>query len=339
MNNIQVSSEIKDKSALILAEIKKAKSILLHCHPSPDPDSVGSALAMKFAIEQLGRKVTVFAGDSEIPKEFMHFAGANDIIPKNFWDLDLSQYDLFIIQDSSLDGVSRIKTAIIPGTIKVINIDHHRTNPGVGIISIVDPSYPATAQLLYDIFLEMKIKITPEIAGNLLIGIFTDTGGFKFRGTSTSTFHAAAELSSIEPEFAKIISIMENSSSLADIRFQGLALSSLYEFYDGKLILSIIPYSVLEANKIELINISAGFISSILRKINTADIVGVIIEAEPNKLRTSFRTRHSDSFDVSILASNIGGGGHKGAAGAVLNMTLEEGKNLVVEKVKELYNL
>ena len=66
-----MTKTIHEKAPLILAEIKKAKHILLHCHPSPDPDSVGSALAMKFAIEQLDREVTLIKGDSDIPETFV----------------------------------------------------------------------------------------------------------------------------------------------------------------------------------------------------------------------------------------------------------------------------
>src|SRR3989344_9571766 len=95
-----ISEEVKKAAPLIFNEIKKANSILLHCHPSPDPDSVGSVLAMKFALESLGKKVTVIQGDSEIPQAFMHFPGAGDIVQKSFDEMDLKEFDLFIILDS-----------------------------------------------------------------------------------------------------------------------------------------------------------------------------------------------------------------------------------------------
>src|SRR5882724_10069578 len=95
-----ISPIIKEKAPIILAEIKKAKSILLHCHPLPDPDSVGSALAMKFALEQMGKKVTFIRGDSEIPRGFMHFPGAKEIVNKNFSEVDLQEFDLLISLDS-----------------------------------------------------------------------------------------------------------------------------------------------------------------------------------------------------------------------------------------------
>ncbi|MDQ2932924.1 MAG: bifunctional oligoribonuclease/PAP phosphatase NrnA [bacterium] len=334
-----ISPEIKEKSALILAEIKKSKSVLLHCHPSPDPDSVGSALAMKFAIEQLGGKATVIKGDSDIPTAFSYFPGVSEIVSKNFQEIDTSEFDLFIIQDSALGGVSRITSAIIPETMKVINIDHHRTNSGDGSINLVVPTYPATAQLLFDIFKEMNVTITPEIAVNLFLGIFTDTGGFKYEGTTTETFQVASELAKINPNFSQIISKMENSSTFDNMRFQGLALSSLEQFFDGRVVLSVVPYSEIVKHNIAPGSFSAGFISSILNRIATTDIVGALIEFEPNQFRMSFRAHDSEKFDVSKLAASLGGGGHKLAAGAVVSAPAKDAKELVVEKIKELYNL
>ena len=252
-----ISQEIKEKAPLILVEIQKAKSILLHCHPSPDPDSVGSALAMKFAIEQLGKKVTVIKGDSEIPQAFMHFPGAGDILMKSFWEIDPTEYDLFIVVDSSVDGVSRMKEVVLPESLKVINIDHHRTNAGVGVVSIVDPTYPATAQLLFDILKEMNVAITPDIAANLFMGIYTDTGGFKYSETTSATFEVAAELVRISPDFTKMIADMENSNTVGDMVFQGAALSAV-ELINEKIVLSIVPHSVIQQKNIPDVSISAG---------------------------------------------------------------------------------
>jgi len=86
--SIEISSELKEKVPLILAEINKAESVLLYCHPSPDPDSVCSALAMKLVLQQLGKKTAIIKGDSEIPEAFMHFPGAKEIIMKSYWEID-----------------------------------------------------------------------------------------------------------------------------------------------------------------------------------------------------------------------------------------------------------
>lgn len=334
-----MNNQIKEKAPLILAEIKKAKSVLLHCHPSPDPDSVGSALAMKFAIEQLGGKATVIKGDSDIPEAFMHFPGAGEILMKSFWEIDPNDYDLFIIVDSALSGVSRLKPITeLPSSMMVINIDHHKTNKGDGKINIVDQNYPANAQLLYDLFIEMGIKITPEIAGNLFVGIYTDTS-FKYEGTNADTFRVASELVKIYPQFLKLIADMQNCKIFEDIVFQGLAFSSIKRECNNKILMSVVSYEALQEKNIPDISVSAGIISPDLRTVKGYDLYIVILEPRPNKIKISFRTSNSDKYDVSLLAASIGGGGHKAAAGATLEMSLEDAKSLVVSKAKELYNL
>ena len=89
-----MTDTIKKYAPIIHSEVQKAKHILLHCHPSPDPDSVGSVLAMKLALEQLGKKVTLIKGDSEIPKAFA-FPSDETITQKSYPEVDLKDFDLF----------------------------------------------------------------------------------------------------------------------------------------------------------------------------------------------------------------------------------------------------
>jgi len=340
MKQDDISPIIREKAPLILAEIKKADRILLHCHPSPDPDSVGSALAMKFALEQMGKKATIVSSDSDIPQGFMHFPGARDIIQKSFFELDLKDFDLFIIQDSgSINMISRFKPIDFPLPISTIVIDHHASNPGYADINLIESDYPAVCQILFELFNIWQIKITKEIASNLFIGMYTDTGGFKYGGTTGRTFYIAGELAEIAPDFPETISMMENSNEQADIAFEGLALSSVETFLNGKIGLSVVSNLQLKEKGIKQINIHADGISPILRSVAEWYVSGILIEIEPNKIKMSFRSKDSNKYDVSKLAVALGGGGHKAASGATLDMPLASAKALVVAKAKELYNL
>ncbi len=340
MKKDDISPIIREKAPLILAEIKKAKSILLHCHPSPDPDSVGSALAMKFALESLGKKATVIRGDSEIPQAFMHFPGADEIVPKNFGEVDLKEFDLFIIQDSgSTEMMSRWKKISFPLPIRTVVIDHHPSNPSYADLNLVEPAYPAVAQILFDLFTLWDVKLTPEIAANLFIGMYTDTGGFKYTGTTGHSFAIASELVKAFPDFPRLISEMENSNTPETLAFEGLALDSIETFLGGALGLSVVSNSVLKSKAIPPLEISGAHVSTKLRTVAQWRVSGTLIEIEPEQIKMSFRSKDGDKYDVSKLAVALGGGGHKAAAGATLNMPLDEAKRQVVAKAKELYNL
>lgn len=340
MNTANISPVIREKAPQILAEIQKSGNVLLHCHPSPDPDSVGSALAMKFALEGMGKRVTLIRGDSEIPEAFMHFPGVDSIAKKNFFEIDLGGFDLFIILDSgSKEMISRFKPVTLPFPIRSIVIDHHSSNIGFGDLNLIEPAYPAVSQILFDLFTLWNVVITPDIAGDLFIAIYTDTGGFKYEGTTQRTFNVAAELVAIIPRFPKIISEMENSRTPTELAFQALALDSIQVFGGGALAMSIVSLEALKRKNIPLADVRGNMISPILRSVADWHITGILVELEPNNIKMSFRSKDSVKYDVSKLAVALGGGGHKAASGATLLMSMEEAMDLVVSKVKELYNL
>ena len=333
-----MSDIIRQQAPVILAEIKKANNILLHCHPHSDPDSVGSALAMKFAVEQLGKKATVIRGDNEIPEAF-EFPGVEAIIKKSYGEIDPKEFDLFIILDSSTPNMVSFKTPVIfPESMKTIVIDHHVNNAKYGSINCVDPSYPATAQILFDLFKEMGIKLNHDIALNLFMGIYTDTGGFKYAAVTSATFAAASELVSFAPDFAQTISAMENSNTKEKFAFISLALSSLKTYFSDKLAITYVSKKQFDDYKLDGEEYSPSEISSLLRTVKNFDISICLIESVDGKARMSSRSKDSIKFNVSKLAVALGGGGHKNAAGATIDLPLSEAIEKVVKTAEELYN-
>ena len=341
MNQTQdLHPEINALAPAVLSLVKQAHSILLHCHPSPDPDSVCSALAMKFVLEKMGKHAVVIQGDSKLPPAFEHFPGAGDIVRQNFFEIDHKEFDLFISLDSStIDRVSNVQPVVFPDYWQTVNIDHHRTNTRFAQNNLVADTYPATSQILFELFALWGVEMDHDIAANLFVGIYTDTGGLKYRGVSPKTFHIAAALIDLVPDFSDLISQMENSNTPGTIAFQALALSHIETFCNGQLAMSIMTRADLESLNIKDDDIGTSQISPILRSVIGWDIDVVLFEAETNKIKVGLRTRDAERFDVSRLAVALGGGGHKAAAGAILAMSIPAAKELIVEKVKELYNL
>lgn len=321
-------------------EIKKAKSVLLHLHPSPDPDSAGSALAMKFALEGLSKRVVVIQGDTDIGDNFNFLPGVQDIVRKDFSQIDLKDFDLFIILDAgSPEMISGKKTPVFPLPIKTIVIDHHSSNNSYGDINIVDTKLPSTTSILFNLFKEWHIGITKEIALNLFIGLYTDTGGFKYQMTSSETFSIASELVKIVPEYHRTIFEMENGREKEDIYFEALALDSIKVFLDGNLAISSVSFDQLKEKGISVKNVITHNISNDLKSVKGWNIGVAMAEIEPNNVKISLRTRDSEVFDVSRLAIALGGGGHKAASGAYLRMPLEEAIKKVVDTAKSIYKL
>jgi phosphoesterase RecJ-like protein len=336
-----MKKEVLDISLKILEVIKSSNNILLHCHPNPDPDSVGSVLAMKIALEKLGKKVTVIRGDTEIPIAFRHFPKANEIIEKNFFEINKDDFDLFIILDSgSKEMISRKGEVVFGDKMRTINIDHHASNPGYAEINLVDSSYSSNAQLVFDLITSWGIEINHKMAINLFMGMYTDTGGFKYETVTAETYQIASELVKIAPDFHKYIFEMENSNTSDDLKFEGLALSSIKNFLNDNIAISAISQKDLESVGLNTrSNISLHIISNLLRSVIGWNIGVCLVEMEPNVFKVSFRTRDSTKFDVSKLAIALGGGGHKPAAGASIKLPKEQAIKAIVEKAKIIYNL
>lgn len=323
----------------IVKEIEKSKNILLTCHPHSDPDSVGSNLALKLALEKMGKKVTLIKGDDAIPKSFK-FPGVETILPKNFSEIDASQFDLFLILDmSSRERISQKAEVNFPVSMRTTVIDHHTRGADFTNLSWIDIEYSSTSHMIYDLLGHLKVEIDHDIALNLFMGMYTDTGGFKYGSNVINTLKVAAQLAEIAPDYTGTIFEMENNNTKANLVFEGLALSSLKTFYGDKLAIVTVSHSELLKNNIGPEDAYTGGISNKIKSVEGLMIAATLVETEPGLVKLSMRTRDLEKYDLSKIALALGGGGHKGAAGATLKMSLEDAVKKVAETAKEIYNL
>ncbi len=314
--------------------IHKSKKILLHLHVKPDLDSIGSSLAMYRALTSIGKDVTVIKGDSELPESFSFIPGYNNIVHKNYFEIDINEFDLFIIQDSaSLGQISRVKEVSFPPHLKTLVIDHHKSNTNFGTLNIIDSSFSAVSELLFVLFKEWDIQISKDIATCLFVGIYGDTGGFIYESTSTRTMNIVAELTNIYPEFTKLINKIEYNLSKKEIYFERLALQHLETHLDDSVALCAVSYDDIQKLHIKREEVDNNKIASKLVKAKGWEVGITMIEREPNQIGVSLRSR--GAIDVSKTAVKLGGGGHKLAAGLTLKMTMDEAKNVLIQTLSE----
>src|SRR3989344_912813 len=334
-----MSNKVKQLAPIIWSEIQKANSILLHCHPSPDGDSIGGVLAMMHVLKSLDKKVTVIAGDSEKPSSFSVLPGFYEIIAKNLTQTDLSEFDLFIIQDSSsLGQITKLAEIKFPESLRTIVIDHHATNTEFANINLVDSSYPAVCQMIYDLFQEWKVKISPETAVCLFVGIYTDTGGFKYQSTTSDTLLTSADLARTNPQFPQVIFELENNYEPEQIKFIGLSLTHIETFFSNHVAIAAVPNSILQENGIRKEHTEKIGISNMLKSVKGWEVGIRFTESEPGIVTLSFRTRDSNKYDVGKLAVATGfGGGHKVASGATFKMPFDQAKKHLLETIQKVY--
>jgi phosphoesterase RecJ-like protein len=317
----------------IYAEIVKANSILLHLHPSPDCDSQGSALAMYHALTGLGKKVTVIKGDSDLDPNMAHLPGAEKIIPKNFLEINQKEFDLFIVQDTGdIKRITSLGEVVFAPHLKTIVIDHHASNGGFANLNLVDQNAPATALMLFRLFKKWGIPLTNEIARNLLIGIYTDTGNLVYPNTTKEAMLAVVELRDLAPEFAEDINKL-HKFDLELLRFESLAYRKIERV--GEILISSISLADMKEENIDPKVASASYISSKLRNVRGIEVAGCIVEDVPDRIKCSFRSQNIQKYDLSVIVPQFGGGGHKMAAGALIKAPFAEAKARVLSVINQ----
>ncbi len=302
----------------ILSEIKKASNILVSTHKNPDYDSIASAMALKYVLGKMGKKVTVVSCQ-KINSHFDFIKNANtiDFIDfKNFTDFRL--YDLFIVPDTaSVDRVTGSKDIGLPDNLKTIIIDHHKTNIFSNGLRLLEEKASATCEMLYQIFVDWGINIDETLATLLMTGIMGDTVFLRYGENNKKTFGIVADL--VEKGADKDL-IQQNFYEKYDfnyVKLLGEFLNTIkLERGGGRdFVWSAIPFEVYEKyEKPEGVREMAADL--FFRGIKDSDFGVAILESKKDVLNMSFRSKKGT--DVSKIAKLFGGGGHIQAAGATV---------------------
>jgi phosphoesterase RecJ-like protein len=319
-----------EESAEILKVIKKAKKILINCHRGPDSDSVGSALALSRVLKNMDKEITVIC-PSDIPADLAFLEGSNLITRVNFSSFNFSGYDLFIILDSSTYGmVTGLKDSEKP-TVNNIVIDHHASNEKFGKLNLVDADMTSTGELLFKIFTDWKVEIDKDVAECLLTGIIGDTGSFQYQNVGQETLETAAKLIEKGADKDKIIYNIYRNIDFKEVKMWGKFIESM--MIEDNFVWSAISLSTYKDfgeypyAKEDVANLFFPIVRG-------TDFGIVMVETNENVLSVSFRSR--SGFDVAQIAEEVGGGGHKAAAGArIEGLAFQEAVNKVLTAARK----
>lgn len=299
------------ESLKILEKIKESNKILVNCHRGPDSDSVGSALAMKLALENMDKEVAVIC-PSDLPEDLTFLPGANEIQKVDFSNFKFSDYDLFLVLDTSnyamASGDKELKKT---QDVSIIVIDHHFSNENFGEINLVDAEATSTGELLYHVFEDWKTDLNKDISECLLTGILGDTGCFQYQNVGSKTLLAASNLISHGADKDKIILQLYRSVGFGELKTWGRIIEKMEIDQEHGFVwaaFSSADYADLTVSE----NIKEDAANLFFPIVKNTDFGIVMEEREGEILSVSFRSR--SGFDVSQIAKELGGGGHKAAA-------------------------
>jgi len=301
--------------------IRSNDRFLLVTHENPDGDALGSLLATKLALDQLGKDSVMYLyGDAPLPKEygFMELSG--------------------IVRDPPPDAGERVLVALdcanetrigpdltlIEDALLTLDIDHHHDNSRFGDLNLVVGDASSTGEVLRDLFSELGVELTPEIAEALYIAVVTDTGRFQYANTTPKALRLASELVEAGADVHRVFQGVYESIEFAKLKLLGRALDRAQVYEGGRLVVShLLRTDFTELNVAEAY--SEGIID-FLRAVEGAEMAALIREPprrEGPPRRVSLRASN-DELDVSAIARKSDGGGHRQAAGFSSDASVEE---------------
>ncbi len=311
----------------IVQEILGTDDFLVTCHISPDGDAIGSVLAMVSLLHALGKKATGVLPDPA-PLRYHFLAGVSELVVVD----DTSNHPAYkaaVILDAGEFGRIGQVAPLVGDGVKVINIDHHTSNDGFGDAAWVDASASATSEMLHDLFREFKITPDRDAAMAMYVAIMTDTGRFRFSNTTARTFATAAALVQQGANPAVAAEMVFYTTPKRVVNTLAKFLSRIELFENGRISMSNIT---LDEKNVD----TEGFVDHI-SAIHGVEVCALLREIEKDKFKVSLRS-NSDEIDVAAIAAEMGGGGHKKAAGCRVSGTLSQSKEILLSALKQAMN-
>jgi len=309
-----------------VAFVHRHQRFLLTTHTRPDADGLGSVQAVAEALESLGKTVQRIV-PSRIPPRYDFIDPQRQFEVFANLDARLLAFDAIVVLDTGtwnqLAGVGEILKA---SRAEIAVIDHHRTQDDLGGQRFVDVNAEATGRLACEVIDALGAQISPAMANNLYVALAMDTGWFRHSSTTPATFDLASRLVAAGARPTPLYDELFEKNSLPRLLLTGRVLERLAARADGRVVWSEVYLTDYEATGAvppdteDLVNYP--------RSVMGCDIGLLFIEQRDGTVKVSFRARRSD---VSKLAEQFGGGGHRLAAGATLPGPLAAARERVLD--------
>lgn len=313
---------------LDIAEVLRgADRISTFCHENPDGDTLGAAIAIAMAAERLGKQAEVVSGDPVPP--FLAFVPGVERVRRT----PELEPDVAVVVDAG--ELSRIGSVVTEradwfARARIVNIDHHVSNPGYGAAAWIDPKAAATCEMVTLLLPALGVPLDVEIATALMAGIVQDTHTFAHGNATAQTLRVAAQLIEAGAQLGAIHRSVYADKPFGTLALWGLMLAGVEQHAGGRIVHAAMTAAMLAATG-EQPTASEGFVD-LLGSTRLADINILFKEVGPAETRVSVRT--SARADAVTICAAFGGGGHPRAAGCTIDRPLAEARNLLLAEAE-----
>jgi phosphoesterase RecJ-like protein len=310
--------------AEVLAALRGAKRVALIGHVTPDADCLGAIGAMKLALEALGLASAPALPAGSVARKLQFLVELARVQPAS--QAELAACDVALVMDTAKDKRVNVdgKLEALPQA-RVVNVDHHASNPGYGHVNWVEGWRSSSCEMVYEIIRGLGVAVSPPIATLLYAGIHSDTQGFSLSNTTPRSLQVGGELMQAGADVADICERLERSRSRSEFDLLKVVYANTHVAAGGRLGWSTVSHAEMQAAGCTPNDIDDQV--EIVRSIEGVQVAILFSEGVPGKIRMNFRGDRGHS--VLALAQQFAGGGHEMAAGAILDGSIAS----VVERV------
>ena len=295
---------------------------LILTHRRPDGDAVGCAIALCLGLRSIGKDAWIWNNPQFTPRYAPRLAGLTR--------QDVPEDAVLVAVDMASEGLLPFGGEQFAGKTRLC-LDHHPSNTGYAAETLVQPECGGCGELIWDLLLALKADITPAMAEAVYIAISTDTGCFRFGNTTARTFRTAAQAVEHGADIAPINRTLFEIKTRGRLQLEARIMEHMEFYADGRVAICCLPQTWVE--ELQVTEDDLDSISGFPRTIEGVEIGVMIRNSEPGKAKLSLRT--APGYDASAYCARLGGGGHAAAAGCAVPGTLEDGKNAIVQVLKE----
>ncbi len=305
-------------------ELRAASRVAIVAHRDPDPDTIGSAIALGLALESLGKRVSIHSADG-VPEPQRFLPRAETILT------DPPPPDVDLVVTVDFGSLERARFALPAGP-RLLNIDHHASNEAFGTVNLVDVTSAASAELVSRVIDALDVPWTAEMATAALVGIMTDTGSFQFPSTDARALERAAQLRDAGADLQSITYNVFRNRRFEAMRLWGRAFARMRRAEAGALVwteVSPADFTAAEARDEDV----SGLVEQLAR--SSGMRVAILFNDQRGIVKVSCRTSQwPPAVDAAALMSAYGGGGHARAAGALVKGSLDEVREAVLDAAR-----
>ncbi|SBW27555.1 DHH family phosphoesterase [Protofrankia symbiont of Coriaria ruscifolia] len=316
----EVVGEQRDRAVeAILSAVRDGESVLLVAHVDPDGDSLGSAIALGLALRTLGTRASV-SFDSDpfvVPRSLTFLPGQDLLVPPS---LVPATPDLVVTLDAGslarLGALGRVATRAR----RMVVIDHHASNTRFGDVNLIDADAASTSVMVTDVIDALGVELDHDLAVAIYTGLVTDTGSFRYGATTPEVHRLAARLLATGIRHDLITRTVWDTHRFSYLRLLGELLGRARLEPEHDLVWTWCAFADLTGAGLTLDEIEG--VIDIVRTTAEAEVAVVCKQDADQIWRVSVRSK--GGVDVGAVCTQLGGGGHRFAAGLSSSDSLEQ---------------